>query len=358
MSKIIKDIIHGFFEVSELALKIIDTPEFQRLRRIKQTSSSYLVFPSLCHTRLEHSLGVYFLTGRILDTLNRDLDERTRELVKIAGLCHDIGHMAFSHTFDYFIIPALGIMKGMEEHEERSIILFKHIIEKYHINITDKEVEFIENCIMGTNMKGYPKYLFQIVCNKVNGLDSDKMDYLIRDSFYIDQLKPFDIDYIVRSMKIIDDDICFDKNCLMAIYKMFSTRYTLHKEFYQHKTAQAIEFMIKDIFIENYESLDLKNIHKDFGWTKITDDIIYHTKNTTIVDRLEMRDLYKTCFEKPANKEYEIFHRKFSFSSVEDCFRHIYFYNRKDLTKKFLLDKLPETFPVSTCDKDIIYIVR
>lgn len=359
MVKIIKDIIHGFIEVSNLALQIIDKPEFQRLRRIKQTSSSFLVFPSMCHTRLEHSIGVYYLTGKILEQIDKNINERHKELIKIAGLVHDIGHMAFSHTFDSFIIPGLKIMKGLEHHEQRSLVLFEHIIKKYNIDITLNEVELIKNCIIGKEGEDYPKYYFQIVCNKKNGIDSDKMDYLIRDSFYIDQLKPFDVDYIVKSMMIIENDICFDKNSLMSLYKMFSTRYTSHKEFYQHKAAQSIELMIRDIFIENYNELDLENIHKDFKWINITDDIIYHVKNTSTLERLENRKLYKTFFKIPTDtKDFECYDRIFSFSSVEDCFKHIYFYNRKERNIKYKLEKLPEAFPYKTSDYDTIYIVK
>ena len=109
MSKIIFDIIHGFIEIDELALSIIDKPEFQRLKNIKQLGVVHHVFPSATHTRFEHSLGVYYLAGELLVNLKNNqpeinLSKREIQLVKIAGLCHDLGHGPFSHLIDNYIL--------------------------------------------------------------------------------------------------------------------------------------------------------------------------------------------------------------------------------------------------------------
>jgi len=359
MTKIIKDNIHGYIEISDLAVKIIDTPEFQRLRRIKQTSSSFYVFPSLVHSRFEHSIGVYHLTGLMIENIDKKIDERLMEIIKIAGLCHDIGHMAYSHTFDHHIIPRLKNKNKLKDHEYRSCLLIRHMIDKYNLDISDLEYDIITHCINGKKHDKYEEYLFRIVCNSQNGIDSDKLDYLLRDSYYINQVRPFDLQYIIKCIKVIDNELCFDKNCLTNIYKMFSTRYTLHCEYYQHKAAVGIEVMIKDIFLENKEELNLEDLHTDFKWLKITDDVIYHVKNMDLIDRIERRDIYKTCLEIEDNEQnYEKVKRRFSFSSVKECFKNIYFYNRKDMNKKFKIDKLPDTFPRKNVDSDILYVIK
>src|SRR3989344_6679996 len=119
--KNIEDSIYQNIEFSNLALLIVDTPEFQRLRNIKQLGICSLIYPTASHDRLQHSFGVYYLTGLILGSIkqNSDINEIKKtlvlnketekyselnnwliELIKIAGLCHDLGHGPLSHVFD------------------------------------------------------------------------------------------------------------------------------------------------------------------------------------------------------------------------------------------------------------------
>ena len=353
--KLVKDILYGYVKLTDLALKFIDTPEFQRLRRIKQLSTTYLVFPSTSHSRFEHSVGVYHLTGEFLESLDSNIDNRLKEIIKLAGLLHDIGHLAFSHTFDHKIIPHLKNASYLGEHEDRSSKLIKHMIKKYNINVTEEEYQIIKHCIDGEYYKGYPKYLFQIVCNKYNGIDTDKMDYLQRDSYYFNQSSSFDISFIVQCSKVIDDEICFSEKLLIPIYKMFNLRYTLHKEIYQHNTAIIFEYMIRDHLLLNREQLKLDECHKDFKWVDITDDIIYRCEDRTILDRIDRRDLYK--FSKVDVKNSTKVTKKISFNSIIDFYKNIYFYNNKDQVK-YKLDKVPDTFPFKMSEEETLYLMK
>uniref|UniRef100_A0A9J8ANF4 HD domain-containing protein n=1 Tax=Cyprinus carpio carpio TaxID=630221 RepID=A0A9J8ANF4_CYPCA len=108
--KIFNDPIHGQMELHPLLVKIIDTPQFQRLRHIKQLGTKYLVYPGATHTRFEHSLGVAYLARCLLKTLRENQPELniTKQdflCVQIAALCHDMGHGPFSHLFDGMFIP-------------------------------------------------------------------------------------------------------------------------------------------------------------------------------------------------------------------------------------------------------------
>ena len=106
---IIYDNIHGYISIDSIACSIIDTPIFQRLRNIHQTGVLYLVFPTATHTRFEHSIGTYHLATQLITNISNKQPELniTTEIIKlvgIAGLCHDLGHLMFSHLFDdYFL---------------------------------------------------------------------------------------------------------------------------------------------------------------------------------------------------------------------------------------------------------------
>uniref|UniRef100_A0A8C2IYD8 HD domain-containing protein n=1 Tax=Cyprinus carpio TaxID=7962 RepID=A0A8C2IYD8_CYPCA len=110
--KVVNDSIHGHIELHPLLVKIIDTPQFQRLRHIKQLGGAYWVFPGASHNRFEHSIGVAYLAGCMVKSLQEkqpELHITNRDIlcVTIAGLCHDLGHGPFSHLFDKKFIPAV-----------------------------------------------------------------------------------------------------------------------------------------------------------------------------------------------------------------------------------------------------------
>src|SRR5437660_3012547 len=100
--KLIRDAVHGDIEMGALEVELMDTPEFQRLRGIKQLGTAYLVFPSAVHTRFEHSLGTSWMANRILQSIRRDysIAEDDARLIRVASLLHDITHIPFGHTLE------------------------------------------------------------------------------------------------------------------------------------------------------------------------------------------------------------------------------------------------------------------
>ena len=100
--KLIRDAVHGDIHFGPLEIELIDTPEFQRLRGIKQLGTAYLVFPSALHTRFEHSLGTSWMAHRLIDVVRRThaLNDADAELIRIAALLHDITHIPFGHTLE------------------------------------------------------------------------------------------------------------------------------------------------------------------------------------------------------------------------------------------------------------------
>jgi HD superfamily phosphohydrolase len=252
--------IHGPIEVSQLALQIIDTPEFQRLKNIKQLGVSSYVFPSATHTRFEHSLGVYHLGQKIMSKLSRDypditfnnpelgiikLDKLICECVALAGMLHDVGHSMASHLFDS-IMHDLSDSKNIE-HESRSCELVELICKRELKNeLTNNHIKFIQSLI--DPKEHHVGALYQIINNKKNNIDIDKIDYLMRDTYSLGLNKGVDFKRIIENI-IIDDNgnIAYSKHVSIEIYELFNLRYIMHKKVYSHKTNKIIELMISDI---------------------------------------------------------------------------------------------------------------
>ncbi|KAH3774955.1 hypothetical protein DPMN_176350 [Dreissena polymorpha] len=179
----------------------MDTPEFQRLRFIKQLGPVYFVYPGAAQNIFEHSLGVCHLAGRLVKTLQNnqpelEITDADVLCLEIAGLCHDLGHGPFSHLFQYSFLPKMWPDLKWT-HEENSVKMFDYLItknnlikyfEEYHISERDRE--FIREIIArpdvasmkSTRPEKYPNerkmFLYKIVSNKRNGIDVDKWDYL------------------------------------------------------------------------------------------------------------------------------------------------------------------------------------
>ena len=303
--KILYDPIHKYMRFDSLLMSIIDTPEFQRLRNIKQLGLCYYVFPGACHNRFEHSLGVCHLSGLLIKNLQKNQPElgitnRDVQLVKIAGLVHDLGHACFSHFFDHHFLKS-KLKKGNPniEHEYRSIMLFNYIINKYDIPITPEECKIIEDMINPQDDNLSFKY--QIVANKRNGLDCDKFDYIARDTYNIGLSYSFDSSRLIMYAKVIDDIICYPEKCYSDIFDLYYTRYKLFKQIYTHPCVRAVEFMVLDVLNLSDEKFKLSEQVNDIEkFIKLTDnilDIIDYcdtlTEERKIIFRIKIRELYK-----------------------------------------------------------------
>lgn len=294
--------IHGFITLTDVMKQIIDTPEFQRLRDLKQLGAAYYVYPSATHSRFAHSLGVSHLAGEALKSLQThqpvlNITNREIELFRIAGLVHDIGHGPFSHLYDDPLI------RGDEpKHEERGCKLFKDMVKKYKIPLTQNEVSRIIDMI---DPKGAKQYLWQnqIIANKICQIDVDKIDYIRRDCYHLGMpyvnAKEFsrlvtDIRVCLINKKPGKFIIGWPKNLQYEIYSLFSTRYRLHKEVYTHHTVRAYEILIKELLI------NIKNIIPNF--LELTDSIILyllHSKTKRFQEMIATRNIPKLIKKAP-----------------------------------------------------------
>lgn len=317
MPKLIYDCIYKYMEFDDILLKIIDTPEFQKLRNIKQLGLCYLVFPGASHNRFEHSLGVSYLSGLMIKTIQDkqpelNISDRTILLIKIAGLVHDIGHACFSHFFDHhFLEDKIDISNPNREHEYRSCLLFEYIVKKYNVGLTENEIGIVKKMI--DPGKEDTSFIFQIVANKMNGLDCDKLDYIVRDTYNVGLSYSIDTSRLIMKCKVIDDKIFFSEKCYYEIVDIYYTRYKLHKQIYTHPCVRSIEYMVLDILNSSHKDLGIIDRVLDISkFWELTDNIIYfvrfgnNNQAKNILNRIEKRQLYKLVFETKSTDEINI----------------------------------------------------
>uniref|UniRef100_A0A8C9CXY9 Deoxynucleoside triphosphate triphosphohydrolase SAMHD1 n=1 Tax=Panthera leo TaxID=9689 RepID=A0A8C9CXY9_PANLE len=340
--KVINDPIHGHIELHPLLIRIIDTPQFQRLRYIKQLGGSYYIFPGASHNRFEHSLGVGYLAGCLVRALREkqpelQISERDVLCVQIAGLCHDLGHGPFSHMFDGRFIP-LARPDVEWTHEQGSVKMFEHLVnsnglkavmEHYGL-IPEEDICFIKEQITGPlespikdslwPYKGRPKeksFLYEIVANKRNGIDVDKWDYFARDCHHLGIQNNFDYQRFIKFARVCEVDdrkrICTRDKEVGNLYDMFHTRTSLHRRAYQHKVGNIIDTMITDAFLKADPYIEIvgaegKKYHISTAiddmdaFTKLTDNIFLEILYSSdpkldaareILKKIECRNLYK-----------------------------------------------------------------
>jgi len=248
------DPIHDFIRVYNHELKIIDNPIFQRLRRIRQLSGAHLTYPAAQHTRFEHSLGVMHIASQAGQALNEKglLAKDDIEILRLAGLLHDIGHGPFSHLFEEII------QQKKISHEDfgKELILKSEIGDSLSKNGFDKLA--IAKIAFGDSKL---QYLNEIVSG---ALSADMMDYLLRDGYFTGaEHAKIDHKRITQSLDIHKKKLALEKSALYSFESMMHSRYQMFKAVYFHKTVRAAEVML-------LEALRLSN--DEFGFTKFKID--------------------------------------------------------------------------------------
>ena len=263
----IVDPIHDFIRVYDHELKIIDTPMFQRLRRIRQLSGAHLTYPAAQHTRFEHSLGVMHIASQAGQALNEKgiLKSYDIEVLRLAGLLHDIGHGPFSHLFEEII------QQKNFSHEDfgREIILKSEIGDSLSKNGYDKKL--ITKVAFGDSKL---QYMNEIISG---ALSADMMDYLLRDGYFTGaEHAQIDHKRITQSLDVHQKKLALERSALYSFESMMHSRYQMFKAVYFHKTVRAAEVML-------LEALRLSD--DEFGFTsfnineyvKLTDEYVLST---------------------------------------------------------------------------------
>lgn len=226
--KIINDPVHGFIKLATgFIFDLLEHPYVQRLRRIKQLGLTSLVYPGATHTRFQHALGAYHLMNQAIDNIrqkNFEITEKEAEAASAAILLHDIGHGPFSHALEQTIIPEI-------KHEELSLILMHRL---------DDEFSGALQLALGIFKNQYPKkYLHQLVSSQ---LDMDRMDYLMRDSFYTGVAEgTIGTERIIKMLNVAENELVVESKGIYSIEKFLIARRMMYWQVYFHKTVIAAE---------------------------------------------------------------------------------------------------------------------
>ena len=271
----IRDSIHGDLHLTDFELKVVDTVEMQRLRRIKQLGFTNLVYPGANHTRFEHSIGTLFLANKVGTTL--ELDKEVVELLRICGLLHDIGHSPFSHVSEKAL-----------KHKHETVT--KEIIADS--NITDIVEERFDVKLITSIIDGKTKY-GKIISGD---LDVDRMDYLARDSYYTGvAYGVIDTERLIYSLTYDDNDLVLSPKGVQAAESTLLARYFMYPTVYQHHTTRIVNSMFKvslSKLLEEKVITEKELRYLDDG------DLINITRNTPglpekTMKNLDTRHLYK-----------------------------------------------------------------
>lgn len=233
--KSIKDPVHGYIQIEPELLPILDSPEVQRLRHIRQLGFSYLVYPGAHHTRFEHSLGAMHLASLMASRIS--LPREDHLMVSSAALLHDIGHGPFSHAIEGLAFEHLG--RGHTD--VRDLIISQPLGEV----LCDMGVDPVAVCLMieGTHpMAGI-----------IHGeLDVDRMDYLLRDAHYTGvPYGTVDAGRLIRATRLVDGAIVLHESGIQAAESLLIARTLMRPAVYYHHVSRIAEKMFSSAVYEH-----------------------------------------------------------------------------------------------------------
>lgn len=241
IEKVFRDPVHTYIHVDhQVIYDLINTKEFQRLRRIKQLGTSGYTFHGGEHSRFSHCLGAYEIARRITKIFDEKYlqtwDNHESLLVMVTALLHDVGHGAYSHSFERLFDT---------DHEEitRQIITSPETeINRVLAQVSPDFPEKVASVINHT----YPnKQVVQLISSQI---DVDRMDYLLRDSFYTGaSYGQFDLTRILRVIRPVENGIAFQRNGMHAVEDYVVSRYQMYMQVYFHPASRAMEVLLQNL---------------------------------------------------------------------------------------------------------------
>eukprot|EP00347_Sterkiella_histriomuscorum_P004529 403360116 len=331
----VHDNVHQFLEFPEYYWQFIDTPQFQRLRDIRQLGSAYLVFPGAVHTRFSHALGIGHLTDQIItsvfdeskirlkhnmnstasnsqnDQSQESLEQDKRNVI-LAGLMSQLGQGMYSNFFQNHIIPFLKEQHGLIwDIKAQNQKIFEYLIDDNHIDIHQDDFDTVSKILLQDgiqNNKCFSQdkaWMYSIVSNNHTFLDATNLDQLKRDSISLNlKCDNFDSERIIKHARLVDNgQLSFDTKLKHDLRKVYECKYQLSKDVYTHRVCTSLDYMHRDVLIsanQVFKFHEMIQVPEQF--MKLTDPLFNYIeihKNPLlreaqeIMRRIRQRDLYR-----------------------------------------------------------------
>lgn len=334
--EIIKDPIHGYIKVYEHELQLLNTPAFQRLRRIRQLTAAHYVYPGATHTRFSHSLGVMHTSGLFVNNLlepfvkSRDLDKKRAEyyffLIRLWGLTHDLGHGPFSHTFDIAVLQDFKL-----NHELMSARIVKEDPEISKIinglqdlGITSKR---LHECLIETREEwktrrkiGKTKHTENAFYQILKGFYStDIIDYLLRDNHYTGAgYGNFDWQRLILTSQLHLNEVAVDIKAKEALEAFLLSRMFMFATVYYHRTSRAVERVIMDFLEKAKAKINFREfIEKCEKYVTLDEESIFHMSKLKTIKERKMLLERSIPYHKVAEKKVQLSDRLATVNGIE-----------------------------------------
>jgi len=293
----IKDPVHGYVYITETEKDIIDSYPVQRLRRVRQLAGAEYVYPGANHTRFEHSVGVMYLAGEVVENPNisKIVNGEDVEAVRIAGLLHDVGHGPFSHVFEHLLTKKLN-----KTHEDITMWLIKNSELKDLLGKLGYKAEYIAELAAGSVYQSGKTFLNQIIRSSI---DVDKLDFVVRDTYHTGAEYGFvDVFRLIHSFDVLDGNLAVDIGALSTLESFIIARIESFKSIYFHRVGRAAQIMLAMALEKADEELGLSTFKTPEEYLAMDDYTVWTMlkncgKSSTIIKNLERRKMLKCAYE-------------------------------------------------------------
>jgi len=329
----IRDPIHGFVKILDDERKILNSEHLQRLRDITQLGMTYLLYPSATHKRFEHSLGVMELATRVFDVIiapdnllpqvltllpelkNEDAKRYWRKVLRMAALCHDIGHLPFSHTGEKEIFP-----EGWNHERMTAELIQKRMAELFReLDMPLRWKDVVKVALGQKKIKEiHPDWEFsrweiilsEIIVSDIFGVD--RMDYLLRDSYHIgvaygkfDHFRLIDTLRILPNPETDEPELGIEIGGMHVAESLLLSRYFMYSQVYLHHIRRIYDIHLKD-FLKGYFKKETGNPYiptEPTEFLKYKDSLIFseiYSSSDTKAKRISRREHFKLIYERNA----------------------------------------------------------
>jgi len=327
--KVFKDPVHRYIHVRDQVIwDLIGAREFQRLRRIKQLGTTYLVFHGAEHSRFHHSLGVYEVVRRIIDDIfvgRPEWDESERLVVLCAALLHDLGHGPFSHAFEnVFELDHEKFTQEILTGDTEINAILRRVSPQFPQNVSD---------VIGKTYAN--KQAVSLISSQI---DADRMDYLQRDAYFTGvSYGHFDMERILRVMRPREEQVVIKHSGMHAVEDYIMSRYQMYWQVYFHPVSRSAEVILTKA-LHRAKELSMSDYEFDFEPRHFK---TFFDRTFTLKDYLALdENIVMTYFQAWMNEKDEILSDLCDRFINRKLFQYIEFDPAKDYRKLAELEQL------------------